>query len=40
MKKDDPSDKILAYFTADKKENPEKWSQSGHTDQDVLKNKQ
>ncbi len=40
MKKDDPSDKILAYFAADETKHPEKRSQSGHTDQDVLKNKE
>jgi hypothetical protein len=30
-KRDDPSDKILAYFAADKTKNPKKWSPSGHT---------
>lgn len=39
MKKDDPSDEILAYLASDKKENPEKWSQSGHIVLDVLTNK-
>ena len=36
MKKDDPSEKILAYFAPDETKNPEKWSQSGHTDKDVI----
>jgi hypothetical protein len=40
MKKDDPSDKILAYFEQDETKSPEKLVQSGYTDQDVLKNKQ
>jgi len=40
MKKDGPSDKILTYLAPEKKENLEKWSQNGHTSQDVLKNKQ
>jgi hypothetical protein len=40
MKKDDPSDEILAYLAADETKNPEKWSQSGHTAQDIIKNKQ
>jgi len=26
MKKDDPSDEILAYLAADETKNPEKWS--------------
>jgi len=39
-KKDDPSEKILAYFEQDETKSPEKWSQSGHTDQDVIKNEQ
>jgi hypothetical protein len=39
-KRDDPSDKILAYFAADKTKNPKKWSPSGHTNQDTCKNKQ
>jgi len=38
MKKDDPSDKILAFFGPDETKNPEKWSQSGHTAQNVFKN--
>jgi len=40
MKKDDSSEKILAYFEKDETKSPEKWSQSGHTDQNVIKNKQ
>jgi len=40
MKKDDPSDKILAYFEQDETKSPEKLVQSGYTDQDELKNKQ
>lgn len=34
----DPSEKKLAYFAADETKHPEKWSQSGHTDQDLVKN--
>ncbi len=36
MQQDDPSDKIWSYFEPDETKNPEKWSQSGLTDQDVL----
>ncbi len=39
MKKDDPSDKILAYFAADETKNPEKSVQSGYTSQDAIENK-
>jgi hypothetical protein len=38
-KKDDPSDKKLAYFAVDETKHPEKLVQSGHTDRDVLENK-
>ncbi|MHC4338056.1 MAG: hypothetical protein ACYSTG_08970 [Planctomycetota bacterium] len=38
MKKDDPSEKILAYFTSDQKKNPENQSQIDPNHQDVLKN--
>ena len=33
------SRQILAYFAPDETKHPEKWSQGGHTDQDVLNNK-
>ena len=39
MKKDDPSDKVLAYFEAEEtKKHPEKLVQTWYTDQDAIKN--
>ena len=35
QEKDDPSDKILAYFAAGETIHPEKLVQSGYADQDV-----